>query len=419
MPTPATRPDEGAASWRPDWAVGLRVWVERAGRAILGKGRLELLEGIDRSHSISAAARQMGMSYRRAWELVQSINAAAGEPLVVAATGGTHGGGVRLTPLGLNAVAVFRDLQAHVGRAAAAFLPQRVPGGGATTLHAVAAVSLEEVLGRLAVEYALRQPRVRVRTVFGASDELADHLLAGGPGDLFLSADPGPLQQLRKAGLLLGTDPVTLAENGLAAIAPADVRLPVRKPADLVCPQLARIALAAPDCPLGRYTHAYLQDAGLFAELAGRAVWLENSRAVVTAVRSGRAEAGIVYGSDALSERRLPAPVPRPPPAGASPLPGCRPRRLRRRGGGRPAPHVPRLRAGPPLLPGLRILPPGPDVTPFVLHQFTRAPAHWREVVQTWAFARNSASPRSFCVWVATCPSQNSTLKTPLCRDRG
>src|SRR5262249_39835533 len=42
-----------------DWTVGLRVWVERAGRAVLGPGRLELLEAIDRDHSISAAARNL------------------------------------------------------------------------------------------------------------------------------------------------------------------------------------------------------------------------------------------------------------------------------------------------------------------------------------------------------------------------
>ena len=75
-----------------DSRAGLHVWVERAGQAIVGKGRLELLESIDRCRSISAAAREMGMSYRHAWEQVQTINAAAGEPLVKAATGGVHGG---------------------------------------------------------------------------------------------------------------------------------------------------------------------------------------------------------------------------------------------------------------------------------------------------------------------------------------
>src|SRR5262245_48201571 len=104
--------------WGSDWAVRVRVWVERAGHAVLGKGRVELLEGIDRWHSISAAARHMGMSYRRAWLLVQSMNEAAGRPLVVAATGGHHGGGAQLTPLGRQALAVFRELHEHLDRTA-------------------------------------------------------------------------------------------------------------------------------------------------------------------------------------------------------------------------------------------------------------------------------------------------------------
>ncbi len=80
-------------SWMADWTVGVRVWLERIGHAVLDPGRLELLEGIDRWCSISAAARQAGVSYRHAWVMVQEVNRAAGEALVEAATGGRHGGG--------------------------------------------------------------------------------------------------------------------------------------------------------------------------------------------------------------------------------------------------------------------------------------------------------------------------------------
>ena len=52
------------------WGLKVRVWVERDGRKVLGPGRVELLGHIDRLRSITAAAKQMGMSYRRAWELV-------------------------------------------------------------------------------------------------------------------------------------------------------------------------------------------------------------------------------------------------------------------------------------------------------------------------------------------------------------
>jgi molybdate transport system substrate-binding protein len=288
-------------SWGGDWTVGLRVWAERAGRAVLGKGRLELLEGIDRWHSIRAAARQMGMSYRRAWLLVQSINEAAGQPLVVAATGGSHGGGARLTPLGRRALAVFRQLQEGLEQTAASLLPRLVQGPEAAAVHVAAAVSLEEVLGQLLTDYALRQPAVPVRAVFGASDELADHLLAGAPADLFLTADPRQLDRLEAARLLVPGTRTVLAENTLAAIGPADRDVGVRRPADLARPEVGTVALAAPTSPLGGYARAYLEGLGLYQALRPRAVGVDNSRAVAAAVRSGRADVGLVYGSDAVS----------------------------------------------------------------------------------------------------------------------
>ena len=66
---------------KPGWGLKVRVWVERRGEKVLGPGRVELLGHINRLHSISAAAKEMKMSYRRAWTLVKSINDAAGEAL--------------------------------------------------------------------------------------------------------------------------------------------------------------------------------------------------------------------------------------------------------------------------------------------------------------------------------------------------
>jgi molybdenum ABC transporter molybdate-binding protein len=288
-------------SWGSDWGVGLRVWVERAGRAVLGKGRLGLLEGIDRWHSISAAARQMGMSYRRAWLLVQSVNEAAGELLVEATTGGRRGGGARLTPLGRAAVAVFRQLQDGLRQSAASLLTRLVQTPEATTVHVAAAVSLEEVVGRLLTDFALHQPAVRVRAVFGASDELADHILAGAPIDLFLTADAHQLDRLAALGLVETGSVRDLADNTLAVIGPTEGGPRVRRPADLTNPGVNRVALAGPSSPLGGYTRAYLGGLGLYEALLPRAVQVDNSRAVVAAVRAGQADVGLAYGSDAAS----------------------------------------------------------------------------------------------------------------------
>jgi len=70
------------------------------GSAMLGPGKAELLERIREAGSISAAGRAMGMSYKRAWSLVEEMNAAFAEPLVVSARGGAGGGGAQLTAAG-------------------------------------------------------------------------------------------------------------------------------------------------------------------------------------------------------------------------------------------------------------------------------------------------------------------------------
>jgi molybdenum ABC transporter molybdate-binding protein len=286
-------------SWGEGWTVGLRVWIERSGQAILGGGRAELLDGIDRWHSISAAARQLGMSYRHAWLLVQRINEAAGQPLVTAATGGPGGGGARLTPLGQWSVGIFRAFSDQLQQNAAALLPRLVHPEPTTTLHLAAAVSLQEVVGQLLADFALRQPTVRVRAIFGASDELADHLLAGAPADLFLSADGRPLGRLHQAGLVAAGPWTVLVENHLAAIGPAESSIPVRRLSDLGKPATKRLVLADPASPLGGYCRRYLEEQGLYTKLQARVMLVDNSRAVLAAVRAGQAEVGLIYGSDA------------------------------------------------------------------------------------------------------------------------
>jgi molybdate transport system regulatory protein len=283
-----------------DWQAGVRVWLERAGRAIMGKGRWELLSNIERCHSISAAARDMGMSYRHAWLMVQRMNEAVGEPLVLSATGGRDGGGARLTSLGRWAVRVFREVEDHLQQSAATLLGAAADPCRPDSVHVAAAVCLEEVLGQLLTDYGLLQPHVRIRTVFGASDELANHVLAGAPVDLFISAGPDALHRLEAAGIATDKTRAVLAANTLAAIGSVDHELPVRSSADLVRSGVKRIALAAPTCPLGRYTQAYLRGLGLYDRLVDRAVFVENSRAVGSAVRGRSADVGLVYGSDAF-----------------------------------------------------------------------------------------------------------------------
>lgn len=78
--------------------------------ARIGPGKVRLLEGIRHTGSISGAAREMGMSYKRAWMLLDSINQAFKEPVVDATTGGVRGGGATLTAFGAEILERYRHL---------------------------------------------------------------------------------------------------------------------------------------------------------------------------------------------------------------------------------------------------------------------------------------------------------------------
>src|SRR5690625_1323382 len=88
--------------------VRLRIVFE-GGR--LGPGKVELMERIDELGSITAAGRALGMSYRRAWSLVDESNALFGRPLIKKQHGGKAGGGATLTDLGRTVVAYYRDIE--------------------------------------------------------------------------------------------------------------------------------------------------------------------------------------------------------------------------------------------------------------------------------------------------------------------
>ena len=101
----------------------------------VGPGKVALLEGIARTGSLSAAARALGMSYRRGWLLVHSVNEGFTQPLVELNAGGKDGGGARLTQLGADLVARYRAFEAEVEALAArsftGLRPAGTPAGSA------------------------------------------------------------------------------------------------------------------------------------------------------------------------------------------------------------------------------------------------------------------------------------------------
>jgi molybdate transport system substrate-binding protein len=293
------------AIWMNDWKVGVRVWVERSGEAVLGEGRADLLSAIDAHHSITKAAKSMRMSYRRAWNLVQEVNTAAGEPFVAAAVGGTKGGGAKLTDRGRLALNLYETIRGSLNETAAGILQRTLDprADAAACVHLAAAISLQEAIGQILAEYALEKPTVRVRAIFGASNELADHLLAGAPGDIFIAAEVNEIDRLEAAKLLVPKSRSTVAANGLAVVGPkcAATITSIKALADK---RIKRIALAEPACPLGKYSQDYLRSVGLGDSLAAKILHVDNSRAILAAIVSGAADVGIAFASDAARAER-------------------------------------------------------------------------------------------------------------------
>ena len=98
-------------------SLSLRIKFDPRGH--IGPGKIDLLEQIAAFGSISAGARAMNMSYKRAWELVEEMNGIFGKPVLDTQKGGRKGGGAQLTPVGLALVSRFRAVERAALAAAA------------------------------------------------------------------------------------------------------------------------------------------------------------------------------------------------------------------------------------------------------------------------------------------------------------
>jgi molybdate transport system regulatory protein len=102
--------------------IHFRLRLTKGEAIAVGPGKVDLLEAIAHTGSITAAARTLGMSYRRAWLLVDTMNRCFRQPVVEAEAGGERGGGTRLTALGEEVVRRYRESERLAARAAAAEL---------------------------------------------------------------------------------------------------------------------------------------------------------------------------------------------------------------------------------------------------------------------------------------------------------
>ena len=94
--------------------IRVRCWITIDGEKHFGPGPAELLERIQESGSISKAATEMGMSYKKAWDMVENMNAQGAQPYVTARKGGSKGGGTEVTHAGKKVLEAYQKLKKRI-----------------------------------------------------------------------------------------------------------------------------------------------------------------------------------------------------------------------------------------------------------------------------------------------------------------
>lgn len=93
-----------------EYKIRSRIWIEVDGKVFLGEGRIRLLKSIDKTKSLSKSAKELQMSYKKAWYLIDSVNNQAQRPVVIKSTGGKGGGGTILTSYGKELILAFETV---------------------------------------------------------------------------------------------------------------------------------------------------------------------------------------------------------------------------------------------------------------------------------------------------------------------
>jgi molybdate transport system substrate-binding protein len=184
--------------------------------------------------------------------------------------------------------------------AAAVGLFGAVPAATAQELTLSVAISMKDAVEELGRAFMSQRPGVQLRYNFGASGELQKQIEAGAPIDLFVSAAQRQMDELDQKGLIVRESRRVFARNALTVIKPADSRIDVSKPPDLLDPRVSRIVIGNPKTvPVGQYAEESLRALGLWDRLQPKLVLAENVRQALDYVARGEVDAGFVYTTDA------------------------------------------------------------------------------------------------------------------------
>ena len=323
----------------------------------VGPGKADLLAALAETGSISAVARSMGMSYKKAWYLLDAMNHAFRKPLIQAEKGGKGHGGAKLTPTGLQVLALYRAIESQAAAAAAKDLrrlanwspklrnrehrrlardagyrySQMATSRGAFMFCLQAAVSRRLFVaafvagmtwGYDSIAVAAEEPPIaaaadlnaalpevvdvftketgkKVKITFGSSGNFAQQNINGAPFEVYLSADEGYVDKLNAAGKTDGVGALyATGRIGLFQPNGSSVRVDdqLRDLAAAVRDgRLVKFAIANPEhAPYRRAAEEALAHAGLWNEIRPKLVLGENVAQATQFATSGSAQGGII-----------------------------------------------------------------------------------------------------------------------------
>lgn len=163
-----------------------------------------------------------------------------------------------------------------------------------------AAASLTNAFQDVAKRYEAQHPDSKVLLNFGASGALLQQIAKGAPVDVFASADQESMDQAEQQKLLASGSRHDFVSNALVLIVPADSALKLKQLGDLQQPQVSKIAIGNPaSVPVGRYSQAALQAAGLWDSLQPKVIGTQNVRQSLDYVARGEVDTAFVYSTDA------------------------------------------------------------------------------------------------------------------------
>jgi molybdate transport system substrate-binding protein len=164
-----------------------------------------------------------------------------------------------------------------------------------TKIKVLAAASLTNAFSDIAAAYERAHPGSEVQLSFAGSDILANQIVEGAPADVFASADAAQMEVVRAAGLT-AKRPKPFVTNRLVVITPSDDPAHISRPTDLARPGV-EVVLAGPEVPAGHYAREILRNLGI-ARRVDVVSHEQDVEGVVSKVRLGEADAGIVYVTD-------------------------------------------------------------------------------------------------------------------------